>query len=183
MTHPPARGSGAEDQQAGDHSGQHRKLTHLNWVGCDSPLVSRKLIQAHGRQCLGTSNATSKGSDYSFRPLTNSLKSVDPYPTRGSIPAAQYGKALGNAAAVPQQPRPNPDTTTRSRKKWETREHQWIRQAMRSGRRAVDKRRECRPDNESAACSCAVAVRHRAAQAPLAVSRARVPCSLDGLRC
>ncbi len=23
LTHPPARGSGAEDQQAGDHSGQH----------------------------------------------------------------------------------------------------------------------------------------------------------------
>ena len=78
-------------------------------------MVSRKLIQAHGRQCLGTSNATSKGSDYSFRPLTNSPKSVDPYPTRGSTPAAQYGKALGNAAAVPQQPRPNPDTTTRNR--------------------------------------------------------------------
>jgi hypothetical protein len=36
----------------------------------------------------------------------------------------------------------------------------------------------------SAACACAVAVRHGAAgQAPLAVSRARVPCSLDGLRC
>ncbi len=35
---------------------------------------------------------------------------MDPYPTRGSIPAAQYGKALGNAAAVPQQPRSNPDT-------------------------------------------------------------------------
>jgi hypothetical protein len=39
-------------------------------------LVSRKLIQAHGRQCLGTSYA----------------------------------------ATVPQQPRSNPDTTTRSRK-------------------------------------------------------------------
>ena len=36
----------------------------------------------------------------------------------------------------------------------------------------------------SAACACAVAVRHGAAgQAPLAASRAKVPCSLDGLPC
>ena len=41
-----------------------------------------------------------------------------------------------------------------------------------------------RPDRESTACGCVVAVRHGAAgQAPLAVARARVPCSLDGLRC
>ena len=38
-----------------------------------------------------------------------------------------------------------------------------------------------RRDRESAACACAVAVRHGAAdQAPLAASRARVPCSLGG---
>ncbi len=60
-------------------------------------MVSRKLIQAHGRQCLGlgTSNATSKGSDYSFRPRTNSSKSVDPHPTRRSTPGAQYGEIFG----------------------------------------------------------------------------------------
>ncbi len=48
---------------------------------------------------LLTSNATSKGSDYSFRPRANSSKSVDPHPTRGvhrgSAPAAQYGNAFG----------------------------------------------------------------------------------------
>ncbi len=47
-----------------------------------------------------------------------------------------------------------------------------------------DRSASTRPDSESAACACAVAVRHGAAgQAPLAGSRARVPCSLDGLRC
>ena len=41
-----------------------------------------------------------------------------------------------------------------------------------------------RPDRESTACGCVVAVRHGAdGQAPLAVARARVPYSLDGLRC
>ena len=48
----------------------------LNWVGCDSPLVSRKLIQAHGRQCLGTSNATSKGSDSSGKALGECSRST-----------------------------------------------------------------------------------------------------------
>jgi hypothetical protein len=64
-------------------------------------LVSRKLIQAHeweACKCLGTSNATSKRSDYSVRPRANSSKSVDPHPTRGSTPTAQYGKALGECS-------------------------------------------------------------------------------------
>jgi hypothetical protein len=47
-----------------------------------------------------------------------------------------------------------------------------------------DRSASMRPDSESAACACAVAVRHGAAgQAPLAGSRARVPSSQDGLRC
>ena len=33
----------------------------LNWVRWDSPLISRKLTEAHVRQCLGTSNANFKG--------------------------------------------------------------------------------------------------------------------------
>ena len=49
------------------------------------------------RQCLGTSNANSKGSDYSFRPHTNS-QSVDPHPTTGSTSAAQYGTLLGECS-------------------------------------------------------------------------------------
>ena len=47
-----------------------------------------------------------------------------------------------------------------------------------------DRSAQMRPTSESAARACAVAVRHGAAvQAPLAASRARVRCSLDGLRC
>ena len=58
-------------------------------------MVSRKLTEAHVRQCLGTSNANSKGSDYSFRPQT---KSVDPHPITGSTSAAQYGTLLGECS-------------------------------------------------------------------------------------
>ena len=47
-----------------------------------------------------------------------------------------------------------------------------------------DRSASIRPDSESAACACAEAVRPGASgPAPLAVSRARVPGSLDGLRC
>ena len=84
--------------QCPSHKSRPLALVYLlNWVGCDSPLVSRKLTEAHVRQCLGTSNANSKGSDYSFRPQA-SYQSVDPHLTTGSISAAQYGTLLGECS-------------------------------------------------------------------------------------
>ena len=80
-------------------------------------MVSRKLTEAHVRQRLGTSNANSKGSDYSFRPQTNSeAQSVDPHPTTRSTSAAQYGKALGECSRSTSAARSDLDTTTWNRK-------------------------------------------------------------------
>ena len=70
------------------------------WVLCSThrcPVCLNHSQLAHVRQCLGTSNANSKGSDYSFRPQA-SYQSVDPHPTTWSTSAALYGTLLGECS-------------------------------------------------------------------------------------